>query len=198
MDLTQMTINWLSNKRSKSSICNNVQSSSSNDILFYKPRLFKLTNQLLNDDIPTEIVSDVIEKYNMYIDSCIIYFKSIDTYNIIQEEHNIDNVDNELDLVSNEPVHNDTTTSIDMLMYDIPNKVRPVNYNMNNFVIKKTKSKGVNPPRFKDVKLETSELKYKDCGPDSNILINEDILNEHALDVVLPYKYFIALDDDKI
>ena len=35
MDLTQMTINWLSNKRSKTSIGNNVQTSSSNDISFY-------------------------------------------------------------------------------------------------------------------------------------------------------------------
>jgi len=190
-----MTINWLSNKRSKSSICNNIQTSSSNDISFYKPRLFKLTNQLLNANVPTELCGDVIEKYNMYIDSCIIYFKSIDTHNIIQEEHNM-TVTEPNDSI--ESINTDTNSGTNISMYDIPNRSRSVNYNMNNFVIKTTKSKGVNPPRFKDVKLETSELKYKDCGPDSDILINEDILNDHALDVILPYKYFIALDDDKI
>ena len=189
MDLTQMTISCLSNKKSKSHQ-GVIQSPSRcpTEVLFYKPRLFKLTNRLLNSDVPTEIWNDVVDKYNMYIESCILYFKSIDTHNIIQEEHDL-TIDDMLN-------HQDET--------DIPPYVpgmymeeckRPVHYNMTNFVIKTSRNRMTPPPRFKDVVLSTSDLRYKDCGPDSDILINEDEINQHSLDVILPYKYFISPDD---
>ena len=184
-----MTIECMSNKKTKSAV-GSMKQSATNDISFYKPRLFKLTNQLLNSDIPKDMWDDVIEKYNIYIHSCIIYFKSIDTHNIIQEEH----------LVSTEPIGLDDIPrdEVDHISRPTIEYIRPVTYDMNHFVIKTNKSKGINPPRFRDVILETTDLKYKDCGPDSDILINEDDIAQHSLDVVLPYKYFVSLDDDTL
>jgi hypothetical protein len=51
------------------------------------------------------------------------------------------------------------------------------------------------PPQKREVDLESEELRYKDCGPDSNILINQDELDKYSIDIVLPYSYFAPLDE---
>jgi hypothetical protein len=116
------------------------------------------------------------------------YFKSVDRCDIIQKDHESDQT--HIDEVITPKGSNNTL--------DPFNNIKPVHYDMTKFVTRKrTEYPPTPPPRTKEFDLESEDLRYKDCGPDSNILMNQSEIDEHGIDVVLPYWYFTPLDEKK-
>ena len=150
MDITKITIDYLTNRKKKYSIEKN-EAFSLTDFEFYKPRLFKLTNQLLNSETPPELLEDITKTYTTYIKSCIEYFKAVDTCYLIQQEH----IDHEnIDTENNVPISNPSEDDMNELY---PRNIKPVHYDISKFVTKvKNKSSNINTlPRTKEVILES-------------------------------------------
>ena len=190
MDLTKITMDYFTNKKMRSKIPTGHSQPSLEEVEFYKPRLFRLTNLLLNAENVPDIWNEVRSAYTAYITACINYFKTSDTCTIIQQSH----VDIENDISTSEipaPV-----ASSEEAYNSYPLNIKALHYDMTRFVTKKTYvGSDLPPPRKKEVVLGTNELKYKDCGRDSNILINQDEASEHSVDVILPYSYFVPTDE---
>jgi hypothetical protein len=186
MNINQLTIDCLTNKKRQ---CRKIDSTaiSTSDALFYKPRLFKLTNKLLNSDKPVNTGEDVLSHFGMYVEACIRHFKTTDTHDILQEPFSCE-VDQDTSM--------DVTASFSKLQPDYVDNIKPIRYSMSKFVVKtKTTKDIIDPPRVKEITLYKEELKYKECGTDSNVLINDDELIENSLDNILPYKYFVEISE---
>ena len=162
--------------------------SNDGDFAFYKPRIFKLTNQLLNTTPPEGISKDVHQAYFEYITACIHYFKSADTCDIIQSEHTqpVESFDNDISpsYLDNSTVYGTPTSE------SIPTQmIRPVKCNMNRFVVKTCPTPTI-LPQVKKISLYESNLQYKHCGMDSNVLVNDQEAGKVGIDIILPLHYF--------
>lgn len=184
MNINQLTLDWLTNKKRH---CRKIDATtiSTTDAVFYKPRLFKLTNKLLNSDKPVNTGEDVVSHFNMYVEACIRHFKTMDTHDILQDQFN-----NETDQDGTMDVEAHSSNSPPQYV----DNIKPIRYSMSKFVVKtKTAKDIIDPPRVKEITLDKEELKYKECGTDSNVLINDDELLENSLDDILPYEYFVEI-----
>ncbi len=160
------------------------------DFAFYKSRIFKLTNQLLNNTPPSGISKDVHKAYLEYITTCIHYFKSADTCDIIQSEHTDSHTDTNTyhdDSLESDVYSSDTDTST-RSRSNTP-IIRPVKCNMNRFVVK-TRPPPTILPQVKTISLYDTNLQYKHCGNDSNVLVNDKEAKEIGMDIILPLHYF--------
>jgi hypothetical protein len=121
----------------------------------------------------------------MYVEVCIRHFKTLDTHDILQEPFNEEG--------DHDPTMDVEAHSSNMQPQYVDN-IKPIRYSMSKFVVKtKTAKDIVDPPRVKEITLDKEELKYKECGTDSNVLINDDELVENSLDDILPYEYFVEI-----
>jgi hypothetical protein len=185
MDITQLTIAYMTNTKIRNKNLETNASVSIDDLTFYKHRLFKLTNQLLNSDHPPDVLQDVLSTYNTYIKSCVEYFKSVDRCDMIQKDH-----------IPEQSHIDDVITSDESISNSYRYNIKPVHYDMTKFVTRTRPGYSPTPPpRTKELDMESEDLRYKDCGPDSNILINQSEIDEHGIDIVLPYSYFAPLDE---
>lgn len=93
--ITEVTLECLMNKENYEKYRNRSLEKKSNankkDKKFYRKRIYDLTKKLLNPDLEKEkdetiISPDVNYCFEMYINSCVEYFKMIDKSDIIQED----------------------------------------------------------------------------------------------------------------
>jgi hypothetical protein len=165
--INQITLDCLLNKEQLNKNINYKISKliSKKDKKFYRKRIFDLTRSLLlNKDKPKELSPDIKYAFDNYVKACVIYFKTIDNNDIIQDEYK-DLED--FDEIMNNHLENgigldDTNISskedADKLMMRSIN-LKPT---LDNFIQKvKIKSEEIILPKQKEINLNDPNLKTK-------------------------------------
>lgn len=143
------------------------------DKKFYRKRIFDLTKQLINNEVPDNLMPDVKSAFDNYIHRCIDFFKILDKTDILQEDYigiNTDIVDpkNEINV---DDIGN-TTDANNLMMRSI--KITNQNSVLDNFVKFKSIKVKNDPiiPKQKDINLKDPALKNKGIRKKKNISNN--------------------------
>ena len=95
-EVNQITLEYLTNTRQYDKYMKErslkVKEQFSKDKRFYKKRIHQLTKDLLQDKV-VGIPSNLEKCYKGYLEECILYFKTIDTTDILQDEYKDVSVD---------------------------------------------------------------------------------------------------------
>ena len=95
--INQMTLKFLISKNQLTKLNKNIQQTQINkrtsDIIKYKTRINELFHDLLNNNIPDDLLSDVQTTFNIFVNKSIYYFKAHDT--CIHENYKKINGDND-------------------------------------------------------------------------------------------------------
>lgn len=121
-----------------------------NDQEFYKKRIINLTKQMLKNKFENEDLKNLFE---MYIKNLIIYFKEIDTKDILQKTYN--NLELK-DISKNIIISQDGVELANSLLYRESNKP-----NLNNYVKYIKTDNPLIIPLKKDINLKNPSLKKK-------------------------------------
>ena len=133
------------------------------DKRFYKKRVFELTKQLLNNEKPSRMTSNLKLSFDNYVKSSIEYLKLIDTNDIIQEEYIGSNLEN--NIVNTEPLIVD-----DLLLSSKCFTLSKIPTLTDNFIkIKQKKKKEMWIPVQKEIDLKNPLLKNKGITKKINI-----------------------------
>jgi hypothetical protein len=159
--INQITLDFLMNKEQYSRALQNktINSVNRQDKKFYKKRIIDLTKDLLSKPSFHEesVFQDVKYSFNNYIKTCIHYFKSVDSNDILQEEYK--DFEEEInDPTNNEILQKEKTEADKLLMRKIS-----VGNPLDKF-IKKKMTKQQDPPivpKQKNIDLADPELKNK-------------------------------------
>lgn len=192
-DIDNITIKYLSNFKNK-----NKQNSldklivNEDDIHFYKHRIQNLTYELLNNMELVNVDTELKQTFNIYVNSCINYFKLTDTHMMIQKDHGPCVGDSSTAFTATDEtnigtsVNESSNTNIEA-SYSTSH-VKQLNY-IDKFIIRnKTKNNQLLPniiiPKQKEVNIKTTDLRYKIDIP----TVLDD--NTPSLDIILPPDYF--------
>jgi len=179
-NINRITLEYLTNKEHKfkilnpNQISNNLTINNLNDKKFYRRRILDLTKGMLLNNYPDELLSDVKYSFNLYIKTCISYFKIKDETDIIQEDYEINTSNfDEIELI--EEINN---ICLDSNISDTPEEanklmMKSINHNklsLNQF-IKKTKNvENITfSPQLKEINLKDPILKHKGIIKKNNI-----------------------------
>jgi len=175
--ISNLTLEYLMNKEQYAKYLDQknpmIKKSNKKDKKFYRRRIFELTKQLLNNEIPENLMNDVKIAFDNYVKSSINFFKVLDKADIIQEDYtdleidikndiNIDNIDN-------------TEEANQLMMRSIKMPHTPTL--LDNFIIVKNANNYKNEPiipKQKDINLKDPNLKNKGIRKKKNITNNYD------------------------
>lgn len=161
--INQITLDCLMNKKQYAKYVSAKISKSINktDKSFYRKRIINLAREMiLADDISLNILNvlpDVKYAFDNYVNSCIHYFKLLDTNDIVQDEYKdyiFQKIDNELMKESIEPIE---PVNVDNLL---AREIKLPNASLNSFVKKKAKVP-MFIPQQKEIDLSNPVLKNK-------------------------------------
>ena len=165
--INQITIDCLVNKGNKKNM-NKPNKPNKKDKKFYRRRILNLTREMLLNSYPDDLLFDVRDAFDLYVKSCIGYFKLKDETEIIQEDYNIDSL---LDEITQDKLDSDDIVSPEeankLMMRSISINKRP----LDDFVkIKYLKSKEeIIIPQQKEINLTDPNLKKKGIPKKKNI-----------------------------
>jgi hypothetical protein len=176
--VSELTLEYLLNKEQYSKYLaeKNPQTKLNNkrDKKFYRRRIFDLTKQLLSNEKPESLSSDVKNAFENYVNLCIEYFKALDTTDIIQGDYSNLNLD--IDAKNEINVENigSTEEANQLMMRSI--KISHPPSLLDNFVKVKNTKPHVEPiiPKQKDINLKDPVLKNKGIRKKKNITNNYD------------------------
>jgi len=133
------------------------------DKRFYKKRVFELTKQLLNNEKPSRMTTNLKLSFDNYVKSSIEYLKLLDTIDIIQEEYIGSDLEN--NNVNTEPLIVD-----DLLLSSKCFTLSKIPTLTDNFIkIKQKKKKEMWIPVQKEIDLKNPQLKIKGITKKINI-----------------------------
>jgi len=194
-NIDEITLKYLSNVKNKQHKKKNTLKINEDDIQFYKHRINNLTYELLTNMELVNVYSELKKSFNIYVNSCINYFKLTDTHSIIQQDHScfmdniLDNTNNEMDDNNDfEYTNNKPNRCVANSQSVQPELVKQLKItDMSNFIkrnrINKNQIPNIIIPKQKEVNIKTSDFRYKIDIP----TVIEDI---PSIDIVLPHTYF--------
>ena len=163
--VNQVTLDCLLNKSQYSKFLMNKTEKISNkkDKKFYRKRIFSLTKELLlSKEKPEKLFPDVEYAFNNYVNSCVHYFRAIDSNDILQTEYTSFNELTTLDGLILGLEDDDTTSKeeADKLMMRSINISNP---SLDHFITRKITKKPEQMilPKQKDINLSDPILKNK-------------------------------------
>jgi len=169
----EITLEFLVNKQ----YIKGTKERKSNDILkdkqFYKKRIGELTKQLINNEPPEILLSDVGKAFENYARHCIDYFKIIDRCDIIQEDY--DNMSLAKAGVSTNS--SSSSISLEEINNQMMRSIKMPELNSLEKIVKRTVIKSgpppLPPPVLKEYNLENPALRMKGIvGKKNNISNN--------------------------
>jgi len=162
--INQVTLDCLINKNQYNKCLFNKTEKINNrkDKKFYRKRIFSLTKELLlSKEKPENLLPDVEYAFNNYVNTCIHYFKAIDSNDIIQTEYSSFNELSTLDgLILG--LEDDTTCKEEadkLLMRSINISNPSLDYFVKRIITKKPEDMIL--PKQKDINLSDPILKNK-------------------------------------
>ena len=174
--VNQVTLEYLMNKNGKQFAKNQKKYQvNKNDQKFYRKRILGMTKDLLYDPSLCPLY-DIQHTFNIYVKTCIDYFKMLDKTDIIQEDYlEMMNCVKELDTEENTELEYNKEDANKLLMRSIQiNKP-----NLDKFVRRVPTSSPANPsvlPKQKNINLKDPNLKNKGLvnkKKNSNIIYDE-------------------------
>jgi len=144
-----------------------VKDNNKKDKKFYRRRIFDLTKQLLNNENPEVLMSDIKMNFENYVKSCIHFFKILDKTDIIQEDY----IGLDIDIKNEINIENvGSTEDANKLMMRSIKITNPPTL-LNNFVTIKNQPPTIVPitPKQKDINLKDPNLKNKGIRKKKNI-----------------------------
>jgi hypothetical protein len=166
----EITLEFLVNKQ----YIKGTKERKSDDILkdkqFYKKRIGELTKQLINNEPPEILLSDVGKAFENYTRHCIDYFKIIDRCDIIQEDY--DNMS-----LAKSVINNSLSLSLEEINKQMMRSIKMPELNSLEKIVKRTVIKSgpppLPPPVQKEYNLENPALRMKGIvGKKNNISNN--------------------------
>jgi hypothetical protein len=162
--VNQVTLDCLLNKSQYSKFLMNKTEKISNkkDKKFYRKRIFSLTKELLlSKEKPENLFPDVEYAFNNYVNTCVHYFRAIDSNDILQTEYTSFNETETLDKILG--LEDDNITykeEADKLMMRSVNISNP---SLDHFITRKITKKPEEMilPKQKDINLSDPILKNK-------------------------------------
>jgi len=176
--ISELTLEYLLNKEQYGKYLaeKNQQTKLNNkrDKKFYRRRIFDLTKQLLSNEKPETLSSDVKNGFENYVNLCIEYFKALDTTDIIQGDYSNLNLDIDANNEINVENIGSTEEANQLMMRSI--KISHPPSLLDNFVKVKNTKPHVEPiiPKQKDINLKDPVLKNKGIRKKKNITNNYD------------------------
>ncbi len=175
-DILDLNLEYLLNKDQYNKYLNNKNPNTSKrvrkDKKFYKKRVFELTKQLLNNETPDRLTSDVVSRFDNYYKAGIEYFKILDKTDIIQYDYidisssySLENTDLNTnyiirDLSNGIGINNECDILLTTRSFDLPKKAT-----LDNFVkVTNIKIKKEIIPLKKKINLKDPMLKIKGIG----------------------------------
>jgi hypothetical protein len=136
------------------------------DKIFYKKRIYNMTKNLLSDENCECISKDVLYSFDLYIKSCINYFKTIDKTDICQEEYAGLSLNSSILKNENENENeNEVISVIDQVDKLLQNNISIEKHNSLEKFIKKTivekPKEKISFPKKKKINLKDPILKTK-------------------------------------
>jgi hypothetical protein len=162
--INQVTLDCLINKEqyNKHIANQNTKLSNRKDKKFYRKRIYNLTKELLlSKEEPSDLFPDVKYAFDIFVNTCIQNFKTIDRNDIIQSDYQ--NISDSLKIGSNIPELDITDISSKEEADKLLMKTIQINNSLDNFVTRKiTKSpEKLIIPKQKDINLQDPSLKLK-------------------------------------
>ena len=175
-DILDLNLEYLLNKDQYNKYLNNKNPNTSKrvrkDKKFYKKRVFELTKQLLNNETPDRLTSDVVSRFDNYYKASIEYFKILDKTDIIQYDYidisssySLENTDLNTnyiirDLSNGIGINNECDILLTTRSFDLPKKAT-----LDNFVkVTNIKIKKEIIPLKKEINLKDPMLRIKGIG----------------------------------
>lgn len=163
--VNQVTLDCLLNKSQYSKFLINKTEKISNkkDKKFYRKRIFSLTKELLlSKEKPENLFPDVEYAFNNYVNSCVHYFRAIDSNDILQTEYTSFNELTTLDglILGLEDDNISYKEDADKLMM---RSINISNHSLDHFITRKITKKPEEMilPKQKDINLSDPILKNK-------------------------------------
>jgi len=161
--VNQVTLDCLLNKSQYSKFFINKTEKISNkkDKKFYRKRIFSLTKELLlSKEKPENLFPDIEYAFNNYVNSCIHYFKIIDSNDILQTEYSSFNETETLDKIlglEDDLMYKEDADKLMMRSINISNP------SLDHFITRKITKKPEEMilPKQKDINLSDPILKNK-------------------------------------
>jgi len=175
----EITLEYLVNKQ----YIKGTKERKSNDILkdkqFYKIRIAELTKQLINNDPPEILLSDVGKAFENYARHCIEYFKIIDRCDIIQEDYD------SMILAKSHQQATNSSISVEELNKQMMRSIKMKELNSLEKIVTRTVIKSgpppLPPPVQKEYNLENPALRMKGIvGKKNNISNNYEDSEENG------------------
>jgi hypothetical protein len=177
--LNQVTLDCLLNKNmyNKHLLAEKKKITNKKDKKFYRRRIFNLIKEILlkKEEEPDDLFPDIKYTFDIFVESCIHYFKSKDNNDIIQSEYNTIEEDHVvksdlLELNVDSPCTEEEANNLLMRSFKI---TQP---SLDNFVkIKYTKKPSeIILPKQKDVNLKDPDLRNKGIRKKKNIINKYD------------------------
>lgn len=179
--LNQATLDYLINKKQYKLHLTNAINKKINkkDIKFYRKRILNLSKDLLlKEDSEISVFPDIKCAFEIFLKTCINYFKILDRNDIIQKEYN--NIDIEINPDIEIKEKTEINDSTDFLKEEnnklLMRSVKMSNSHLDKFIkIKMTKQQeGIIIPQQKEINLKDPILKNKGIIKKKNIINNYD------------------------
>jgi len=177
--INQITLDCLMNKEQYNKHVANKNSKKVNkkDKKFYRKRVYNLTKELLlSKEEPPNLFPDVKYAFDIFVNTCINYFKAIDSNDIIQSDY--ENIKDSLNIGSNIPEINVENIQSQEEANQLLMRTIKINNSLDNFV-KRTFTKSPDEmiiPKQKDINLKDPSLKTKGV---TNSLKKKNINNKY-------------------
>ena len=179
--INQVTIDYLINKGIYKNHLDKVKmkNASKKDKKFYRKRILNLTKDFLLFNEKEDILPDVKNAFEIYVKTCVEYFKMLDKTDIIQEDYGdleesekekeLDNLFNN-EKINVENTHNSSSLNDNLMMRSIQ-----IKYPLDKFVKRnKFKKEEEVLPIQKEINLQEPYLKNKGICKKKNINNNYD------------------------
>jgi len=168
--INQVTIDYLINKNRKYLENSNTnKNANKKDKKFYRKRILNLTKDFLLFNDKESILPDVKFAFEMYVKTCIEYFKTLDRCDIIQEDYSdLEENEKQLDkILDYEESNLNYSQSDNLLMRSI--NIKPT---LDKFIKRTTFKKEEVIPIQKEINLQEPYLKNKGICKKKNISNN--------------------------
>lgn len=157
--MRQINIDYLTNtKQTTTSTARGERKVNKKDRKFYKKRIYSLTKELLLNEEPDHLCPEIKKQFDEYINSCVHYFKSIDSNDLIQDDYKLLDADNQY--IDETVMVKSQTDADELFINSFNNETKLLDY----FVIKtklKIKKDDMILPKQKNINLRDPELKHK-------------------------------------
>ena len=165
--INNLTIQYLTSNKQKNKIFSQKNIINKKDKKFYRRRILNLTRDMLLNNQPDDLLTDVKDTFDVFVKNCIGYFKSKDRTEILQEDYKMEEMLDEICCNESEEDILTQEQADKLMMRSIQIQERPLDKFVKIKYLKKEED--IILPKQKEINLKDPELKKKGILRKKNI-----------------------------